>query len=90
MRIRFASPLARMLGVAECDIAVDQGITVGGVVALLACKFSHTEVFREGVDQDGFVPYVWVALRNGRDLLDADDTLTDSDELEFLPPILGG
>jgi molybdopterin converting factor small subunit len=36
------------------------------------------------------VPYVWVALRNGRDLLDADDTLTDSDELEFLPPILGG
>ncbi len=89
MRIRFASPLAKRLGAWECTIDAPQPLTVDEVVAILAGRFAHTEVFRDGT-ADGFVPYVWMAFKNGRYLLNPDDRLDDSDELEFIPPIMGG
>lgn len=90
MRIKFAGPLAKVLGTKECLVTVQQGITLDEVIAILSGEFSHTGFFRDGIVREDFVPYVWMALKNGRDLLNPDDRLEDSDEIEFIPPIMGG
>jgi molybdopterin converting factor small subunit len=90
MHIRFASPLAKILGTKECTVMVQESVTVEEMLAILAHQFSHAGFFRDRAKEDGFVPYVCMVLKNRKTLLNAGDRLHNGDELELLPPIMGG
>ena len=90
MRIRFASPLAKMFGRRDCDIPVACPITVEEVVAVLSREFAQTDVFRDGYPGKPYVPHVLMVIKNGRYLLKPTDRLEEHDYLEIIPPIMGG
>ena len=90
MRIRFAGPVANLLGVAEYSLSLRQAATVEEIISLLAREFSHTAVFRENPAAEGVVPYVWMALKNRTALVQAQEVLCDGDELYFIPTVMGG
>lgn len=90
MRIRFAGPVAKMLGVSEYSLPVRQAVTVGEVLSLLAAEFSHLEVFRQNPNAEGIVPYVWMVLKNRTTLVQSQEILNDEDEIYFIPTVMGG
>ena len=90
MRIRFASPLAKLIGQRDCDITIHRTITVEEVVGLLSRKFAQTEVFEGDYPGKPYVPHVLMVIKNGRYLLKPQDRIEDDDHLEIIPPIMGG
>lgn len=88
MHIIFASPLAKLLGTREHTITVMQSVTVQEIIVMLARDFAHTKVFNN--DAEELVPYVWMVVKNGKALLNLGDLIDNDDELEFIPPIMGG
>lgn len=90
MRIRFASPLAKMIGQRDCDIVVHKTMTVEEVVDLLSCKFAQTPVFEDDYPGKIWVPDFLMVIKNGRHLLGTQDCLENHDDLEIIPPIMGG
>lgn len=89
MRISFARPLARIVGEQSCTITVHQSVTVEEVIQILSRKFAHTEVFQMS-NGKAIVPCVCMVLKNGKYLVKPEDRINDADELELIPPIMGG
>lgn len=90
MHIRFVGPVANLLGVTEYSLPLQRAVTVGEVVSLLAREFSHTAIFQENPTAEGLVPYVWMALKNRKILVQSEELLDDGDELYFIPTVMGG
>lgn len=90
MYIRFATPIAKLLETKECTVTVQDSVTVEEMISILAHKFSHVGFFKDNHNEEGFVPYVCMVLKNRRILLNSGDRLHNGDELELFPPIMGG
>jgi len=90
MRIYFSSPLAKIFGQCDCDVVVHDTITVEEVVGLLATKFARTSVFANDYLGKPWLLNGLIVLKNGRYLLGAEDRLENHDDLEIMPPIMGG
>lgn len=90
MYIRFAAPLANLIGTKECTVHVQESVTVEEMISILAHRFSHAGFFQDNQNEEGFVPYVCMVLKNRKTLLNSSDRLHNGDELELLPPIMGG
>lgn len=90
MRIRFASPLAKLIGRRDCDITVQHAVTVEEVVGLLSHEFAQTAVFKDHYHGKPYVPHVLMVIKNGRYLLKPHDQLENHDNLEIIPPMMGG
>jgi len=90
MRIRFAGPVAKLLGVAEYSLPLQQAVTVEEIVSLLAREFSHAAIFRENETVEGIVPYIWMVLKNRTILVQSQEILNDEDEIYFIPTVMGG
>jgi molybdopterin converting factor small subunit len=90
MRIRFAGPVAKLLGVTDYSLPLQQAVTVEEIVSVLATEFSNAEVFRENPTAEGIVPYVWMVLKNRTTLVQSQEILNDEDEIYFIPTVMGG
>ena len=90
MRIYFASPLAKMIGQRDYNITVHSTVTVEEVVCLLSRRFAQTQVFQDDYPGKSYVPNLLMVLKNGRYLLKPQDCLENHDDLEIIPPIMGG
>lgn len=90
MRIRFASPLAKILGQSDCDLVIHRTTTVEEVVGHLSREFAQTQVFASHYPGKPYVPHILMVIKNGRYLLKPHDCLENHDDLEIIPPIMGG
>lgn len=90
MRIRFASPLAKIIGQRDCNLVVENTITVEEVVGLLSREFAQTQIFSAHYPGKPYVPHILMVIKNGRHLLKPQDNLENHDDLEIIPPIMGG
>ncbi len=90
MRIRFASPLAKLVGKREHDIFLPQAVTADEVVRLLSDEFAQTQLFCNHYPGKVYIPHLMMMIKNGRHLLKPNDKLEDHDALEIIPPIMGG
>jgi len=90
MRIIFASPLAKLLGTRDHMITVKQRVTVEELIVMLAQDFPSTNAFNNDGGDEALIPYVWMVFKNGKALLNLEDLVDNDDEVEFIPPIMGG
>ncbi len=90
MRIQFVGPVEKLLGMSEYSVTLRRASTLGEVVSLIAREFSHTPFFRENPTADELVPYVWMAVKNRKILVQPEDLLHDEDELRLFPALMGG
>ncbi|EAX48184.1 thiamineS protein [Thermosinus carboxydivorans Nor1] len=90
MNIQFAGPLAKVLGHKRWVIRSGGQLTAEEVIVRLAHDFPQAEVFREVRRGKPPIPYMFMVIKNGKSLLRPHDRLDDQDELEIIPPIMGG
>jgi molybdopterin synthase sulfur carrier subunit len=91
LRVKFLATLYELTGVLKTEVEVPDGLTVRGLIGVLAGKYAKLR--EELLDERGNLKPMYNILVNGRavEWLNGLDTrLKDGDEVVFIPPAAGG
>ena len=89
MKITLHNPFNDKLGANQVQFAIDGEIPLGEFCRRLVQQFPGFQEYRTGEKTGEFLNSIFFVARDGM-LLAEDDVVRNDDELEIIPPLVGG